>query len=182
MESFIIFLLMLVYVFFRVAFGKLKDKTADDRTRHRQGLELVRQKKYSEAIDYFDKVLQKDKNCALAYAVRGKCRLAQGELFEAIVDCNRAASFDHCLAEAYLDKGIALFRLRQYTESYIEIDKAVWYTRDNAETYRWRGILRTQLGMHDKARQDLEKAVQLGDEHAGYYLLHKGGNRNLIQQ
>jgi hypothetical protein len=58
----------------------------------------------------------------------------------------------------------------------------VWYARDNAEAYRWRGVLRTELGMYDKARLDLEKAVQLGDEHAGYYLLYKGGNRNLIQR
>ncbi len=107
---------------------------------------------------------------------------AQGELFEAIVDCNRAASFDHCLAEAYLDKGIALFRLKQFTEAYLEFDKAAWYGKDNGEAYRWRGILRLQLGMTEKAQQDLEKATRLGDEHASYYLLHKGGNRNLIQK
>lgn len=177
MESFVLFLLLLFYVFLRVAFGKVKDKTADDRLKHRQGLELVKQKQYDQALSYFDKVIGQDDHCALAYALRGKCRLAQGDFIEAIVDCNRATSFDHCLAEAYLDKGIALFRLKHFTEAYLEFDKAAWYGKDNAEAYRWRGILRMQLGMEEKARQDLEKAIRLGDEHAGYYLLHKGGNR-----
>jgi tetratricopeptide (TPR) repeat protein len=182
MESFVLFLLLLFYVFLRVAFGKVKDKTADDRVRYRPGLELVKQKQYDQAVAYFEKVIGKDDHCALAYAMRGKCRLAQGDPIEAIVDCNRATSFDHCLAEAYLDKGIALFRLKHVTEAYLEFDKAVWYGKDNAEAYRWRGILRMQLGMDEKARQDLEKAIRLGDEHASYYLLHKGGNRNLIEK
>jgi len=182
MESFVLFLLLLLYVFLRIAFGKVKDKTAEDRVKYRQGLELVKHKQYGEGISYFDKIIDKEGRCALAYAMRGKCHLAQGDLFEAIVDCNRAASFDHCLADAYLHKGIALFRLKQFTEAYLEFDKAVWYAKDNAEAYRWRGVLRQQLGMDEKARQDLEKAIHLGDEHARYYLLHKGGNRNLIER
>ena len=182
MESFVLFLLLLFYVFLRVAFGKVKDKTADDRVTYRPGLDLVKQKRYGEAVSYFDKIIGKDNRSALAYAMRGKCHLLQGDFLEAIVDCNRATSFDHCLAEAYLDKGIALFRLKQFTEAYLEIDKAVWYCKDNAEAYRWRGILRQQMGMDDKARQDLEKATRLGDEHASYYLLHMGGNRNLAEK
>ena len=100
MESFVLFLLLLFYVFLRVAFGKVKDKTADDRVTYRPGLDLVKQKRYSEAVSYFDKIIGKDNRSALAYAMRGKCHLLQGDFLEAIVDCNRATSFDHCLAEA----------------------------------------------------------------------------------
>lgn len=170
MESLLLIFLLLFYVFLRVVFGKVQDKTADDRVKYSQGMEWIRQKQYTVGGEYFDQVLQRDSRSAFAYAMRGKCYLAQGEFIEAIVDCNRATSFDHCLADAYLDKGIALYGLKHFTEAYLEIDKAVWYAKDCAEAYRWRAIVREQLGMHEKVQQDLEKAIQLGDEHAAYYL------------
>ncbi len=159
--------------------------TEVDRAKYSKGIDLVKRQQHQQAFTYFTQVLTRDPASAVALAYRGKCHLAMGNWYEAIADCNRAASFTHDIAGVYLDKGIALYKLALYHESFLEIDKAAWYFRQtDGCACRWRGVIRLKLGLPDEAAKDFQKAIALGDEHASYfmYTLQQGGNIDAIER
>jgi tetratricopeptide (TPR) repeat protein len=174
MEVFALFILFLGCLFIKAVLFKPNDPTSRDEKKYKEGIQLVKARRYEDAFNYFNHVLKVSPNSGLAYAYRGKCNLHLNDLFAAIYDTTEALAYDHCLADAYLIKGIALFELDMYKEAFLEFDKAVWYARKNGENYRWRALCRAKLGIIDKAREDFAKAIELGDEHASYYIRKKG--------
>jgi tetratricopeptide (TPR) repeat protein len=174
MEGFALLIVLIAYLVIRILLSNSEDQTAKDARTYQAGINLVKHKKYEAAFEYFNNVLKDKPKCALAYAYRGKCNLATGDLYAAIYDCTEATSYDHCIAEAYLNKGIALYKLELYKDAFLEFDKAVWHYRNNAVAFRWRAITRIQMGMADKAEKDLKRAVELGDEDSNFYLLSQG--------
>ncbi len=174
MEVFILFVLFLGCLFVKALLFKPNDPTSRDEKKFKEGIQLVKAKRYEEGFKYFNKALKDNPSSGLAYAYRGRCNLCLNDLFAAIYDTTEALAYDHCLEDAYLVKGIALFELEMYKDALIEFDKAVWYARTNGESYRWRALCRAKLGMTDKAYEDFAKAIELGDEHASYYIRKQG--------
>lgn len=171
METILLLLLLIPYVLIRYLVTDHETKTEKDARHYQAGIQLVKEKKYGEAIQYFDQVLKEKPHCALAVAYRGKCHLKLKNFYSCVFDCSRATSLDDTLSEAYLDKGKALYQLEEFKPAFLEFDKAVWHARKNPEAFRWRALGRIRLShTYDQVEADLLKAIDLGDEDAAHYL------------
>jgi tetratricopeptide (TPR) repeat protein len=171
METILLLLLLIPYMLIRYLVTDHETKTEKDARQYKEGIQLVKEKKYAEAIEYFDTVLKEKPTCALAFAYRGKCNLKLRNPYSSIFDCSRATSLDGTLSDAYLDKGKALYQLEEYQQAYLEFDKAVWHNRKNPEAFRWRALGHIRLSHpYDRVEEDLLEAVELGDEDAANYL------------
>jgi tetratricopeptide (TPR) repeat protein len=165
---------LVLYILFRIVVEVLYNEEKRELYRIKPGLKLLDERNFEEALLYFDFYIQKHPKHAIAYAYRGKCHLGMENYYAALSDSTKANSFERQIPEAFLDKGIAFYKLSLYQESLIELDKAVRLLKNNATSFRWRGMAKSKLNQFDKAQSDFLKAVELGDEHAGYYLIHKG--------
>lgn len=72
---------------------------------------LMKQNKYSEAIEFLDKALKLKPGFAYAYSNRGFCKLKLGMVQEAIKDLNKSLELDNTNSYAY--KNMALIKLEQ---------------------------------------------------------------------
>ncbi len=161
------------YIIFKVIIGVEDDPVTKDSKLMTEGQEYIRRKEFEKGLDYFTKMIQEHPKSALAWALRGKCNLALGNLYATIADCTKASTLENNLPDAYMDKGKAFTQLKEYKDAFREFDKAAWYYRDSAEAFRWRGLTHLELGNKEKAYLDLRKAVSLGDEDANYILLQR---------
>jgi tetratricopeptide (TPR) repeat protein len=170
METALLLVYSFFYILFKVVTGVEDDPVTKDAKAMAEGLQLMSHKQFKEGLEYFTRMTQERPKSALAWASKGKCNLALGNLYATIADCTRAATLENNLPDAYMDKGKAFTQLKEYKDAFREFDKAAWYYRDNAEAFRWRGLTHLELGNKEKAYNDLRKAVQLGDEDSNYIL------------
>jgi tetratricopeptide (TPR) repeat protein len=173
METALLLVYSFFYIIFKVVTGVEDDPVTKDKKKMAEGLECMRRKDFEKGLEYFTRMLQDNPKSALAWASRGKCNLALGNLYAALSDCTKASSLENNLPEAYMDKGKAYTQLQEYKEALREFDKAAWYFRDSPEAFRWRGLTYLELGNKENAYKDLRKAVSLGDEDANYILLQR---------
>ncbi len=180
MEALSLFLVLGLYVGIRLLLGHHKTPDMKDRARYAKGVQMVYQGEYQAAIDYFEKVLDKNSKSGLAWMYKAECHLRLEHYYQALANANKALDIDYHLRDCYLHKGIAFYKLGDIQEALTEFEKAVWHFREkHPETFRYRGICHYELGHFQKAEQDFEKAIQLGDEEANYYLLTLQQKRNV---
>ncbi|GAB3762461.1 tetratricopeptide repeat protein [Spirosoma pomorum] len=182
MEIAVLIFLFALYMTIRY-FTVDHDTPADkDRKRYKTGIELVNNRTFVDAHQYFDDVIKQAPKSAIAYAYRGKCQLAQGNYHSAIYDLTQAISRDNTLAECYLDRGIAYYTLEDFQNAFREFDKAVWHFRDiKPDAYRWRALARIQVCQLPQAENDLRRAIALGDENSYHILLQPPFTRPVFQ-
>lgn len=174
MEGFALLFILIIYLVIRIILSNDNEQISKEAKLYREGIDLIKQRRYEQAFDYFNNALKEKPKSALAYAFRGKCNLELGDFYAAIYDCTEATTYDHTVADAYLNKGIALYKLELFKEAFLEFDKAVWHFKNNGEAFKWRALACIRLGIIEKAEKDLKRAIELGNEEANYYLLSKG--------
>lgn len=166
----LLFTIYLTIRYYLVDHDTLSDK---DQKRFREGIELVKNRKFDEAHPYFDNAIRQYPKSAVAYAYRGKCQLVQENYFSAIYDLTQAINLDNTLADCYLDRGIAYYYTDEFQQAFREFDKAVWHFRDEKpDAYRWRALARIQFRQLPQAENDLRRAISLGDENSFSILRH----------
>ena len=82
-------------------------------------------RRYTEAVEDFDRALQLDPNSAFAYANRGISKGYLGRFAEAIDDFDMALQLDPNDALVYSDRGLANARLGRYAEAIEDFDRAL---------------------------------------------------------
>jgi tetratricopeptide (TPR) repeat protein len=172
MEAVAVMLFLIIYAGLLLAFGAHKTPLMRDEKRYQTGIRLVENQKYTEALVYFDNVLQKKPNSALAWSYKAECHWAMKEYYQCIVACNRALRIDYSVRDCYLFRGVANYELEEWEDALADFEKAVWHFREkHPEAFKYRGLTHYQLGHYEKASQDYARAFALGDEEA-YYLMH----------
>lgn len=167
METFLLLPILILYMVYKYYETDHETPAEKDRKRFKDGIDLLKAKKFDESHDYFDEAIKHYPDSALAYLYRGKSNLGLGNYYSAVYDLSTSGSLDNTNAECYYLKGMALFELEEFEPSFREFDKAVWYYRNaDAEAMRWRAMARYKLGQAEQAEKDLERAVTLGDENA----------------
>jgi tetratricopeptide (TPR) repeat protein len=139
-----------------------------------KGEDLINEKKYEEALEYFTEKITKSPKSAKLYRFRGKCHLGLNNFFSAIYDFEQSLIFDNTIPETYFLKGKALYKIQEYDKAFLEFDKSDWHFRgENAEVLRWRGMARYFINQKEEAIRDFTKAMNMGDEDAQHILLTK---------
>ncbi|OJJ14433.1 hypothetical protein BKI52_42380 [marine bacterium AO1-C] len=175
MEVLLIGFVFVGYILIRLMLGHHITQTIKDQRKFQPGIELVNQEKYEEALQYFDPILTKRPESAVAWLYKAKCNFGLGNLYEAIYDCDKVANYDYSLSECYLIKGKALYTLEEYQDAHDEFARAVWFFTDKAEPYRWKGLANYQMNKISEAKTDFRRAVGFEDEDANHYLLKMEG-------
>ncbi|MPR36429.1 tetratricopeptide repeat protein [Salmonirosea aquatica] len=171
MEICLIVLLFIPYLFLKYYFTDHETKAEKDLARFKEGIELLQNKKFEQAFNYFDQQVKNHPKSATAYAYRGKCNLHDENFYSALYDLSQAISFDNTLAECYIDKGKVHLALYEFGEAFREFDKAVWFFRnENPEAIRLRGLARLRMQQFVQSERDFLRAMELGDEDSRYIL------------
>lgn len=90
-----------------------------------EGNELMKQEKYKEALDSYNKAIEIDKNNAVFYCNRAAAYSKLSDFANSIEDCKNALKIDPTYSKAWGRLGLALLSNNQVEESYEAYNKAI---------------------------------------------------------
>ena len=126
-----------------------------------QAVLLTIARKFHDALEIFDKILQINPSYAEGYGNRGIVLKELKQLEQAIESYDTAIQLNPNYARAYNNRGNALKQLGRMEEAAQSIDKAIQINPDLADAYVSRGAIRKDLGSPEQAIVDYDKAIQL---------------------
>jgi tetratricopeptide (TPR) repeat protein len=128
---------------------------------YNRGTTYAESGKFTEAILDFNKAIELNPKCAVAYYNRGTAYAKSGKFTEANSDNNKAIELNSNNAEAYYNRGTTYAKSGKFTEAISDLNKAIELNSKYAEAYVNRGITNAELGKKEDAKKDLRKAMQL---------------------
>ena len=135
-------------------------KTAEDY--FNSGYAKAELKKYREAIQDYNKVIELNPNFVNAYYNRGIAKFNLQDYREAIQDYNKVIELNPNYADAYYSRGNAKGKLQDYRGAIQDFNKAIQLNPKLAEAYNNRGLAKIISGQKDSGCLDLSKAGELG--------------------
>jgi len=90
-----------------------------------EGNELMKQEKYKEALDFYNKAIEIDKNNAVYYCNRAAAHSKLNDFTNSIEDCKNALKIDPSYSKAWGRLGLALLSNNQNEEAYEAYGKAI---------------------------------------------------------
>jgi tetratricopeptide (TPR) repeat protein len=144
-------------------FQKITDQfTAQPHYYYTLGRNRIGEKKYREAIPFFEKVIQADPKFADAYVYLGHAHTLLGEYEQALQAYDRAAALNPKKADAFINRGSAKYHLKDYRGAIESYDQAVRLDPSNAQAFFSRGSARAKLDDYRGALRDYDRAAALG--------------------
>lgn len=96
-----------------------------------EGNELMKQEKFAEALDQYNKAIDIDKNNAVYYCNRAAAHSKLSDFTNAIEDCKNALKIDPSYGKAWGRLGLALLSNNQNEEAYEAYNKAIQLEPNN---------------------------------------------------
>ncbi|MFN8577100.1 MAG: tetratricopeptide repeat protein [Candidatus Sericytochromatia bacterium] len=128
----------------------------------KKGVTLLSIKRYSESLEFFDKLLKLKPNDAEAYNYKAHVYTQLGNFSEAIKLADKAIELKENYREAYLNKGTALFMMSRYAEALIQYHKTIQIDKNYAEGYFNLGSCYMMIeGKKKEAIQAFTKALEI---------------------
>ena len=134
-----------------------------------RGFLAYERKDYSDAITDYDIAIDKDRNYAEVYYLRGLARRSLKQQEESIVDFNEALRLNPIHAEAYCERGAAKYLLERYEEAVVDSDSALRLNPDYAKAYYLRGLAKYRLERYEESIVDFTNTIRLDSEHTNAY-------------
>jgi tetratricopeptide (TPR) repeat protein len=147
----------------------------------KKGFEKSKQRDYEEAIKYYTKAIQTDKNwganddavgyygLATAYYNRGLAQYTLRNYQDAIADNSQAIKIKPDYASAYFNRGLAQYNLRNYQDAIADYSQAIKITPDDADAYYNRGLAQYTLRNYQDAIADYNLVLKLKPDDNAYY-------------
>ncbi len=133
---------------------------------------LYRAKRYEEALNFYEKVIQIEPNYSDAYVGKGDCLRKLKDYYNAISAYERAIQLNLKNVSAYNGMCYACAKLRHYDNALLMHLKAIKIDPENATAYNGKGIIFRLQGGYEEALQAFEEAIRLSrheDNLAGFY-------------
>ncbi|WP_269624303.1 tetratricopeptide repeat protein [Prochlorococcus marinus] len=124
----------------------------------------VKEKRYSEAIIEYSRIINKNPSDSEAYYRRGWNNEQLENYPEAIKDFNRAIEIDPKFISAYFARAWNKGELKDYSGALNDYSKAIEINPNYLEAYTNRGIIKAELGDKKGACRDYKKAIELGSK------------------
>jgi tetratricopeptide (TPR) repeat protein len=141
----------------------------------------LREKRYREAIETYNVLLELKPDYAEGYVNRGNAHFALGEAEKALADYSKAIALRPDFAEAYNNRGNAYLSLGRLEEALQDLSRACELNPRLSEAFFNRAIALAEQGKHREAVEDLTQCIALNpsDAEALYYrallvLRHRG--------
>jgi tetratricopeptide (TPR) repeat protein len=125
------------------------------------GLAALRDRRYSEAISAFNKVIEQNPDHAGAYNSRGAAWHKMGVYERAIRDYTAALQLNPDLAGAYNNRGVAWYQRGDTVRAIADYDRALSLDPDYISALQNRAAAWRRTGDFDRAITDLRRAEQI---------------------
>ncbi len=132
---------------------------------------LMDQGNYDDALAKCGEAIEKDKNSAKAYLLRGTAYTLKGNYDLALEDTNKAIELDAGDSDAYVARGNVYYNQTKDDLALADYDKAISLKSDNAEAYYRRGKLHEVRSEFDAAIDDYQKSLSINPKNLS---LHDG--------
>lgn len=136
-----------------------------------KGMTLMSLRRYSEAIEQFNKAIEMRPNYAEAYNLKANAYIQNGQFNEAVSLLDYAINLKPNYRDAYLNKGTALFSMKKIEDSITQYKKAIDIDPNYHEAYFNLGSCFMMLPDKKKdAIESFSKAIELKNDYpAAYY-------------
>ena len=124
---------------------------------------------YSESIQLYTEILEKNPDDYRAYKNRGLAKANLDQYEEAIENYDKAIEKNPNDSEAYFYRGLAKVNLGEYEEAIENYDKAIEKNPNDSEAYFYRGIAKANLGEYEEAIENYDKAIEKNPNNAFIY-------------
>ena len=122
---------------------------------------LLQQKKYSEAVQYIDKVLELSPDDDVAWLNKAIYQFHSQQLEDSLTSCDRALMIKPEWADALSNRGLVLKALRRYEEALNSCDRALAIEDYHVEALSNRGLVLLALGRHTEALASFDRALSI---------------------
>lgn len=173
METFIFVIFFGLILGISVLLGLHKTPSMKDRKKYKKGVTLYTNGDFAKALEFFNKVLKKNKHSAVIWAFKGLCHLEMNDYYQALYASKEALKVDYELKEAYFTSGLAYYYLNNFSLAKSNLELANWYypKSDLILILKYQSLCEKKLGNFNQAKDFLKQARDLGDEEANYELL-----------
>ena len=130
------------------------------------GVALDQQHRESDAVAYYERAIEADKNYAWSYNNRGSAHLEQepSDLDRAIEDFNEAIRIDPDFSEALSNRGDAFFRQTKYDLAVLDYHRAIELKARLAQPYNGLGMVSADQGNYDQAIKYFDLAIEADEK------------------
>jgi len=136
---------------------------------HDRGVTFAEQGKYAEAMDDFNRVIEKNPMFAKAYANRATLLILSSDLDQAQTDYQRACTLDPKLLQAQLGLGRVYHLLGLKEEALDCFNQAIELDPDKADIICCRADLLADMGRYRDALVDYARTLDISPEFAHAY-------------
>lgn len=126
-----------------------------------QGDILFSQKRYEEAIAYYEQAVKIQVNDAVAWFKRGLTLAKLKRFKNAIKSYNQAIKIQPDYHQAWCDLGVAFGNIRRHKEAFAAFDKAIQVKSDDGVAWLNRGLALIELEEYEEAIASFDKALKL---------------------
>lgn len=145
-------------------YGKLNYKTEAEKF-HALGYDARKKGDYKNAIYFYSKAIEQNKQFFKAFFNRGFAYDKMGEFEKAISDYSKALEVEPKNAFVYYNRGISLDKLQKYDEAIYNFSMAITLEPNKADFYHNRGFAFRKKLDYEKAIIDYSKALELNPKH-----------------
>ena len=139
----------------------LKRDPVDVRCNTSVGLILLKQGQFAEALEHFEKALERDPSFSKAIYYQGLANLWLGDLQKAEDRLNRASYDLAYYAAAHFELAQLTAADRRYERALEHIERSIRGNRDNAQAYAVKALILNHLGRPAEALKVAEKIQSL---------------------
>ncbi|HYA13203.1 MAG TPA: tetratricopeptide repeat protein [Syntrophales bacterium] len=126
-----------------------------------QGLSLLREKQYPQAIEQFNKAIDLDSKAITPYILRGSAFIQMKEYEKAIDNFNQAIAAMPKEAAAYFHRGRTYFIMKEYDKAMDDLTTVLRLRPGHVGALIMKANIYSQQREYSLAVAELEKAVQL---------------------
>jgi tetratricopeptide (TPR) repeat protein len=130
------------------------------------GMEKMDAQEWSEAVDNFDKLLEKNPTNATALNAKGVALFQQGKIQEAIPVFDLAIKADSTSYKAWLNRGNAKMELENYKQALADFNIATALDASQSDIYFNRGTALLNMEEYEDAMLDFQTVLQANPNQA----------------
>ncbi|MEI6128030.1 MAG: tetratricopeptide repeat protein, partial [Pseudomonadota bacterium] len=147
----------------------LKKSPSSPEVLYNFGLSMLKQNKYAQAVDCFQKALHLHPNSDKIYNSLGFALYAEGKYAEALQTIDKALMLNPQSAEACTSRGLIFKDQGNYEEAFFWFKKALDQELPYFKAYVSLGMLYYDQGLKEKAFDVLQKALKISPHNSSLY-------------
>jgi tetratricopeptide (TPR) repeat protein len=145
---------------------EFKENCMDSKEWLEEGIRLLKEKEYEDAIKAFDEAIEINSQYAPSWHNKGKALGKLKRYEEALIAFEKAIEINPKNANAWYNKGIVLFDYEKYEDAIRADEKAIEINPKQASFWYNKGVALGKLERHEEALRAFEKALKIKPKHA----------------